>query len=90
MLAASSATRLVTRHSVSLTFNLPVAYESRIQSVPGVKQVAKTIWFGGSLPAKKEGQADGRRRQHHHRLEQVLQQHGGGRRQVLPHVPGDW
>ena len=58
MLAASSATRLVTRHSVSLTFNLPVAYESRIQSVPGVKQVAKTIWFGGSLPAKKEGQAD--------------------------------
>ena len=58
MLAASSATRLVTRHSVSLTFNLPVAYESRIQSVPGVKQVAKTIWFGGSLPAKKEGLAD--------------------------------
>ena len=59
MLQASSATRLVTRHSVSLTFNLPVAYESRIESVPGVKQVAKTIWFGGALPAKKEGQADG-------------------------------
>ena len=58
MLAASSATRLVTRHSVSLTFNLPVAYESRIHSVPGVKSVAKTIWFGGSLPAKKEGKAD--------------------------------
>jgi len=58
MLAASSASRLVTRHSVSLTFNLPVAYEGRIQSVPGVKRVAKTIWFGGSLPAKKEGQAD--------------------------------
>ena len=58
MLEASSATRLVTRHSVSLTFNLPVAYESRIESVPGVKAVAKTIWFGGSLPAKKEGQAD--------------------------------
>ncbi len=58
MLAASSASRLVTRHSVSLTFNLPVAYESRILSVPGVKSVAKTIWFGGSLPARKEGQAD--------------------------------
>lgn len=58
MLAASSANRLVTRHSVSLTFNLPVAYEARIQSVPGVKRVAKTIWFGGSLPAKKEGKAD--------------------------------
>jgi len=59
MLAASSASRLVTRHSVSLTFNLPLAYEARIQSVPGVKRVAKTAWFGGSLPAKKEGQADG-------------------------------
>lgn len=58
MLAASSSTRLVTRHSVSLTFNLPVAYESRILSVPGVKGVAKTIWFGGSLPAKKEGQSE--------------------------------
>ncbi len=58
MLLASSSTRLVTRHSVSLTFNLPVAYESRILSVPGVKGVAKTIWFGGALPAKKEGQAD--------------------------------
>ncbi len=59
MLAASSASRLVTRHSVSLTFNLPIAYEGRIQSVPGVKRVAKTMWFGGSLPAKKEGQAEG-------------------------------
>jgi putative ABC transport system permease protein len=58
MLEASSATRLVTRHSVSLTFNLPVAYESRIQSVAGVKQVARMIWFGGALPAKKEGKAD--------------------------------
>ena len=59
MLAASSASRLVTRHSVSLTFNLPIAYESRIQAVPGVKRVAKTMWFGGSLPAKREGQAEG-------------------------------
>jgi putative ABC transport system permease protein len=58
MLQASSSTRLVTRHSVSLTFNLPVAYESRIHSVPGVKGVARTIWFGGSLPSKKEGQAE--------------------------------
>ena len=58
MLEASSASRLVTRHSVSLTFNLPVAYESRIQAVPGVKHIARTIWFGGSLPAKKEGQAE--------------------------------
>ena len=59
MLEASSASRLVTRHSVSLTFNLPVAYESQILAIKGVKSVAKTIWFGGSLPAKKEGQAEG-------------------------------
>jgi len=59
MLAASQANRLVTRHAVSLTFNLPMAYEARLQSIPGVKRVAKTAWFGGSLPAKREGQADG-------------------------------
>ena len=59
MLAASQANRLVTRHAVSLTFSLPMAYEARLQSIPGVKRVAKTAWFGGSLPAKREGQADG-------------------------------
>ena len=35
LLDATSATRLVTRHSVSIVFNLPQAYGSRIQSVPG-------------------------------------------------------
>jgi putative ABC transport system permease protein len=59
MLEASSANRLVTRHSVSLVFNLPLAYGNRIQSVPGVKRVAVNSWFGGSLPAKKEGKAEG-------------------------------
>ena len=58
MLASTSATRLVTRHAVSLVFNLPLSYEQRIASVPGVKRVAITSWFGGSLPAKKEGKAD--------------------------------
>ena len=51
MLASLSASRLVTRHAVSLVFNLPLAYANRIQSVPGVKRVATTSWFGGSLPA---------------------------------------
>jgi putative ABC transport system permease protein len=59
LLEASSASRLVTRHSVSLVFNLPLAYGNRIQSVPGVKRVAVNSWFGGSLPAKKEGKAEG-------------------------------
>jgi hypothetical protein len=34
------------------------AYASRIAAVPGVKRVATTSWFGGSLPAKKEGKAE--------------------------------
>jgi putative ABC transport system permease protein len=58
LLNASSGNRLVTRHAVSLVFNLPLAYGPRIQSVPGVKRVANTTWFGGSLPAKKEGKSD--------------------------------
>ena len=58
LLEGTSASRLVTRHAVSLVFNLPLAYGSRIQSVPGVKRVAVTSWFGGSLPAKKEGKAE--------------------------------
>ena len=58
MLAASQANRLITRHAVSLTFPVPRAYESRILAIPGVKSVAKTVWFGGSLMEKKEGQAD--------------------------------
>jgi putative ABC transport system permease protein len=58
MLEASNASRLVTRHAVSLVFSLPLAYGPRIQAVPGVKSVANTTWFGGSLPAKKEGKSD--------------------------------
>ncbi|HET7747718.1 MAG TPA: ABC transporter permease, partial [Vicinamibacteria bacterium] len=58
LLASSGSNRLVTRHAVSLVFNLPLAYAARIESIPGVKSVATTSWFGGSLPAEKEGKAD--------------------------------
>ncbi len=58
MLEASSGKRLVTRHAVSLVFDLPLSYGGRIQSVPGVKRVANSTWFGGSLPSKKEGKAE--------------------------------
>ena len=58
LLDSRSAKRLVTRNSVSLTFPLPIAYEGRIQSVPGVDRVAISNWFGGMLPAKKEGKAE--------------------------------
>ena len=58
LLESSNASRLVTRHAVSLVFDLPLAYGPRIEAVPGVKSVANTTWFGGSLPAKKEGKAE--------------------------------
>jgi putative ABC transport system permease protein len=58
MLESASASRLVTRHAVSLVFSLPLSYANRIQAVPGVKRVATTSWFGGTLPAKKEGKAE--------------------------------
>src|SRR5258708_37268060 len=58
-LKSANAARLVTRHAVSLAFNLPLAYKGQIGSVPGVKQVATTTWFGGVLPGKKQ-EKDGR------------------------------
>jgi putative ABC transport system permease protein len=57
LLDSTSARRLVTRNSVSIVFDLPIAYGARIPSVPGVKRVAMVNWFGGALPAKKEGKA---------------------------------
>jgi len=58
LLDSTSAKRLVVRNSVSIVFDVPLAYGPRIQSVPGVERVAISNWFGGSLPAKKEGKAD--------------------------------
>lgn len=58
LLESTSANRLITRHAVSLVFNVPLSYQPRIAAVPGVKRVAITSWFGGSLPSKKEGTAE--------------------------------
>ncbi|MCB2229438.1 ABC transporter permease [bacterium] len=44
---AASPDRLVTRHAVSLTFFLPVAYAERIGGVEGVNTVSHATWFGG-------------------------------------------
>jgi putative ABC transport system permease protein len=55
-LQSASATRLVTRNALSLVNNLPISYKARIESVPGVKRVATTSFFGGTLAAKKEEQ----------------------------------
>jgi putative ABC transport system permease protein len=44
---AADPSRIVTRHAVSLTFNMPLAYKARIQALPGVRRVAVSNWFGG-------------------------------------------
>ena len=45
--SAESNLRLITRHKVSLTFNLPGYYREKIRSIPGVVAVVPTSWFGG-------------------------------------------
>src|SRR5438270_11587009 len=45
--SAESAQRVVVRHRVSLTFNLPGFYREKIRSVPGVVSVVPISWFGG-------------------------------------------
>ncbi len=44
---ASSANRLIVRHSVSFIFTLPYAYGQKIKGVQGVKNVAYAVWFQG-------------------------------------------
>jgi putative ABC transport system permease protein len=44
---ASSASRLVTRNSISLIFSLPFSYKDKIRQIDGVKIVSWGSWFGG-------------------------------------------
>jgi putative ABC transport system permease protein len=44
---AASATRLITRNAISLTFAMPVHYREKIRAVPGVTGVSLSNWFGG-------------------------------------------
>ena len=39
--------RLVTRHYVSLVFNLPNSYKNKIAAIPGVQNTTISNWFGG-------------------------------------------
>jgi len=45
--AASSASRLVTRNAISLVFPLPIAYKDKIRQISGVKTISYGNWFGG-------------------------------------------
>lgn len=48
---ATRPDRIATRHAVSLVFNMPYAYRSRIEAVPGVKRVAPMIFLAARLAA---------------------------------------
>lgn len=45
--------RLVTRNKISLIYDLPVAYRSRIAQVEGVSGIGHGIWYGGVYKEKK-------------------------------------
>ena len=51
---ASSANRLITRHSVSFIFPLPLSYRDRIAKLDGVERVTFMNWFGGVYIDKKQ------------------------------------
>ena len=50
---AASATRLITRNAISLTFAMPIYYREKIRAVPGVTAVAVSNWFGGTYKDPK-------------------------------------
>lgn len=50
---SSSATRLVTRSSISLVFSLPISYKERIRHVAGVTDISTMNWFGGVYISEK-------------------------------------
>src|SRR4030067_1197268 len=51
---ASSASRLVTRNSISLIFPLPLSYKDKIRQIEGVKLVSFGNWFGGIYIDEKQ------------------------------------
>jgi len=48
------AMRLVVHHKISLTEDLPVAYEEKIKQIPGVQSVTSLRWFGGTYKDARE------------------------------------
>lgn len=46
--SADAALRVITRHKVSLTQQLPIAHLPQIRQVPGVKAVTTWTWFQGT------------------------------------------
>ncbi len=46
--AASAVNRMISHHSVSIIFTLPLSYRDQLQKVPGVSGVSYGNWFGGA------------------------------------------
>jgi len=51
-----SALRLITRHKVSLTFEMPAYYRQKISALPGVAEVVPMNWFGGNYKDANKSQ----------------------------------
>jgi putative ABC transport system permease protein len=51
--SVESSQRLITRHKVSLVFDLPAYYREKIRALPGVKHVVNEQWFGGQYKDQK-------------------------------------
>src|SRR3982751_3123531 len=51
---AEEALRLVVRNRVSLTVPVPLAYQSRIKQIPGVREVMIGNWFGGTYKDNRD------------------------------------
>ncbi len=48
------ALRLIVRHGVSIAQPIPVAYEQKIRTIPGVKEVSAWNWFGGTYKDNRD------------------------------------
>ncbi len=46
--SASAANRMISHHSVSIIFTLPISYREQILRVPGVSAISYGNWFGGA------------------------------------------
>jgi putative ABC transport system permease protein len=51
--SVESQLRLITRHKVSLVFQLPSYYREKVRAIPGVVHVSPWNWFGGIYKDQK-------------------------------------
>src|SRR5258708_38172538 len=50
----AEALRLMTHHKISITQPMPVAYEPKIKTIPGVREVMVSQWFGGTYKDERD------------------------------------